>query len=121
MIRQRLHKHGISFKHAFEGIIWSLKTQPNYQIHLLLSFLSMVGAYMYRVSQTELIILIFLIFVGLTIETVNTSIERAADAIDTAIRDDLKQTKDVAAGAMLFFAIGAFIIACIIFLPKIFA
>jgi diacylglycerol kinase len=117
---KRLYKHTISFKHAFDGIIWSLKTQPNYQVHLILSILAVGAGFYYQISYYEFLTIIILISVGLALETVNTAIENAADAIDTSWREDLKHTKDVAAGAMLLFAIGAFIVACIIFLPKMF-
>ena len=33
-------KHTISFKNAFNGLIWALKTQPNYRIHLSLSLIA---------------------------------------------------------------------------------
>ena len=119
-IRHRLHKHTISFKHAFEGIFWALKTQPNYQIHLALAFASLAGAYYYKVTYNEFLALIILIFMGLAIETINTSIEKLADAIDTNFNEHIKTAKDLGAGAMLFFAFGAAITACIIFLPRIF-
>lgn len=76
---------------------------------------------MFRISYYEFLIILILIFVGLALETVNTSIERAADAIDTSWREDIKQTKDAAAAAMLIFAIGSFIISCVVFLPKFFS
>jgi diacylglycerol kinase len=117
-MRNKIHKHGISVRHALEGVAWALKTQPNYQIHIVLSIIALVGAYVYNISQYELLMIILLISVGLAIETVNTSIERAADAIDTQWREDIKQTKDLAAGAMLLFAIGAVVIAGMIFLPR---
>lgn len=119
-IRHRLHKHTISFKHAFEGIIWAFRTQPNYQIHLLLSFLALAGGYYYQITYNEFLLLITLIFIGLAIETINTSIEKLADAVDTNFNEHIKVAKDLGAGAMLFFALGSFICACIIFLPKIF-
>lgn len=118
-MRDRIRKHTISFKHAFDGVVWALKTQPNYQIHAILSLVALYGAYLFQISRTELIIIISLITTGFVIETVNTSLERAADAIDTSWREELKQTKDTAAGAMLIFAIGAVIIAGIIFIPRI--
>ena len=60
------------------------------------------------------------IFIGLAIETINTAVEKLADAVDMNFNEHIKIAKDVSAGAMLFFAMGAFITACIIFLPKIF-
>lgn len=102
-------------------MFWALRTQPNYQIHLFLSILAIGGGFYYQISPAEWMTIIFLIGTGLALETVNTAIECAADAIDTSWREDIGRTKDVAAGAMLIFAITAFILACIIFLPKIFA
>jgi len=112
-------KHTISFKNAFNGLVWSLKTQPNYKIHLSLSLLALALSYWLRISYNELLTIIFLITVGLVIETINTAIEAATDAIDTKIREDIRITKDVSAAAMLIYAIGTIIIAIMIFLPKI--
>ena len=115
-----MKKHTISFIHAFDGLVWAFKTQPNYRFHFFLSFLSMIAGFILKIEHYEFLIILILITVGIAIETINTSIEQTADAIDTKWRNDLKNVKDIAAGAMLFFAIGAFIIAGIIFIPKIF-
>lgn len=115
-----IRKHTISFKHAFEGMIWAFKSQPNYRIHFFLSVLSLFSAYFLKVSYFEFLFILGLITVGLVIETINTAIEEATDAIDTKIREDIKIAKDVAAAAMLIYAIGSAIIASVIFIPKIF-
>jgi diacylglycerol kinase len=73
-----------------------------------------------QISYIEFLIIIFLITVGLVIETINTAIESTTDAIDTRIREDIRISKDVAAAAMLVYAIGATVIAMMIFIPKIF-
>ena len=111
-------KHTISFKNAFNGLVWSLKTQPNYRIHLSLSLLALGLGFLLKISYIEYLIIILLITVGLVIETLNTAIEAATDAIDTKIREDIRITKDVSAAAMLIYAIGATITALIIFIPK---
>lgn len=113
-------RHTISIKHALDGLIWSLKTQPNYRIHLFLSLISLIFSFVYKISYFEFLLILFLITVGLVIETINTGLEQTTDAIDKKIREDIKIAKDVSAAAMLIYAIGAIIIALIIFLPKIF-
>ncbi len=113
-------KHTISFKNAFNGLVWSLKTQPNYRIHLSLSLLALVMGFWLKISYIEFLIIIFLIMVGLVIETINTAIESTTDAIDTKIREDIRISKDVSAAAMLIYAIGASVIALLIFIPKFF-
>lgn len=112
-------KHTISFKNAYNGLVWSLKTQPNYRIHLFLSLLSILIGFYLKISYFEFLLIIFLITVGLVIETINTAIEEATDAIDTKIREDIRIAKDVSAGAMLIYAIGATVMALMIFIPKI--
>ncbi len=118
-MHQIIRQHSISFIHAFHGLVWALRTQPNYRVHILLSLCALVGGWYYRVSYEEFLAIVVLIVVGLVIETVNTAIECTNDAIDTAIRPDIKIAKDVAAGAMLLFAMGSCFVACIIFIPKI--
>lgn len=116
-----LKRHTISFKHALDGLIWALRTQPNYRIHIFLSLLAVIGSIAFRITYMEFLLIIFLITVGLVIETLNTGLEQTTDAIDRKIREDIKIAKDVAAAAMLIYAIGSFIIACFIFVPRIIA
>ncbi len=114
-------RHTISFKHAWDGLVYSLATQPNYRIHLFLSALAITGGFFFRISYSEFIIVILMITIGLVVETLNTGLEQTTDAIDRKIREDIKIAKDVAAAAMLVYSIGAFVVACMIFVPKILA
>ncbi len=116
-----IRKHTISFKHAFEGLFWAFRTQPNYKFHLFFSLLALGGGIYFRISYFEFLILGVLIIIGFSLETVNTAIEETCDAIDESIRPDIKVAKDTAAAAMLVVAIGASIMACVIFGPRILA
>ncbi len=114
-----LKKHTISIKHAFEGMVWAFRTQPNYRIHFALSLLSLLGCWYLKVSYEEFLIIIMLIFIGMMVEAINTAIEATTDAVDKEWREDIKLAKDVSAAAMLILSFGALIIAGIIFIPKI--
>ena len=115
-----IHKHTISLKNAWNGLKWSFKTQPNFIIHFLLSFIAISCGIFFKISYCEFLIIISFIFLGLTIEAINTGIEKTTDAIDRKWREDIKWAKDISAGAMLIFAVGALTISCIIFVPKIY-
>lgn len=114
-----IRKHTISFKHAFDGLVAALSTQPNYRIHLALSLISIVGGIYFKIDYVEFLIIGVLITIGLVVETVNTAIEETCDAIDESIRPDIKIAKDTAAAAMLIFAIGSAVLAGCIFIPRI--
>ena len=84
-----------------------------------MSLISVAAGFYLKISYFEFLLIVFLITVGLVIETINTALEEATDAIDTKIREDIKITKDVSAAAMLIYAIGSALIAAMIFVPKI--
>jgi len=114
-MRELLRKHTISFKNAFAGIGWAIRTQPNFRVHLILSAIALsLGAY-FGITRTEWAIIIFTIVLGLTAEFVNTAIESMTDLITKEWREEAKIAKDVAAGMMLTTAIGAVIIAIVVF------
>ena len=110
-------RHLISFKNAFRGFFWSLKTQPNFKVHLFLSLLSIFFALYFKIEDYKFLTILVLITMGFTIEMVNTAIEQATDAIDKKWREDIGLAKDISAAAMLTFSIGASLIGLYIFLP----
>ncbi len=115
----QLHKHTISFKHAYDGVLWAMRTQPNYRIHIAFSTIAIFLSLTLKISMQEWLMVIFLITMGLVIETLNTGLEATTDAITKEWREEIKIAKDVSAAAMLTFAVGALIIASMIFIPKI--
>lgn len=114
-----MKEHTVSFKNAISGLLWVIKTQRNFKIQLFLSLLSIAGGFYFKITYEEFLVIGVLITVGLVIEVINTAVEEAIDAIHKDWKEAIKIAKDVAASAMLIFSIGAFIIACIIFVPHI--
>lgn len=114
-----IRKHALSIKNAFWGMVWAFKTQPNYRVHFLFSVISLIGCYFLKVSYTEFLLILLIIFIGFMVEAINTAIEETANAIDIKWREDIKLAKDVSSAAMLIFSLGALIIGIIIFLPKL--
>ncbi|MCJ7740720.1 diacylglycerol kinase family protein [Candidatus Microgenomates bacterium] len=116
---QFIRYHHISFKNAFRGLFWAFSTQPNFRIHGFFSILAIVTGFILKITPVEMTILVLTIVFGMGIEMVNTSIEAATDMITTEWREEAKIAKDVAAGMMLLAAIGAVIVALIIFIPRL--
>ncbi len=114
----RFRKHSISIKNALNGILWAYKTQPNYQVHVVLSIIVVAAGVFFNIQMFEWLVLVLTISTGLVIETINTSIESATDAITREWKDEIRIAKDTAAAAMLTHAVGSLIIAGIIFIPK---
>ncbi|MBI5619933.1 diacylglycerol kinase family protein [Candidatus Gottesmanbacteria bacterium] len=118
-MRDALRKHHISFKNAWAGIVWALATQPNFRVHIALSLIALGLARYFNITKPEAIVIIFTIILGLAAEMINTSLECMTDLITTQWRKEAKLAKDVAAGMMLLVAIGAVVVAILIFGPYI--
>lgn len=114
-MREILKKHTISFKNALAGLAWALRTQPNFRVHLVLSAIALGLSWYFRITRTEWAIIIFTIVLGLTAELINTAIESMTDLITKEWREEAKIAKDVSAGMMLTTAIGAVVVAIVVF------
>lgn len=110
--------HHVSFLHALDGIIWAIKTQPNFRIHLVLSGIALSLCWFFQVTSSEFIVIVFTIILGLSAEMINTSLEAMTDLITLEYRQNAKIAKDVSAGMMLLVALGAVVVGSIVFVPR---
>lgn len=114
-----LKRHTISFKYAFSGLWYTIKTQPNLRIHLTIAALVTIAGYLFKLSSLEWIIIVFTFLWVIVSEMINTSIESVVDLITTAKHAEARIAKDVSAGMVLVGAIGSVVVGIIIFLPKL--
>jgi diacylglycerol kinase (ATP) len=112
-----LRRHHISFKNAFAGIWWALRTQPNFRVHLTLASCAIALGLFLQITQVEMVVIVFTIVLGLTGEMINTAMESMTDLITKEYRQEAKIAKDVSAGMMLLIAFGAIGVAALIFIP----
>ena len=109
-----------SFVYAWAGIIRFFRTEHNAQIHLAVTIVVVFLSFFLKINKTETVAVVFAIaFVWVT-EMINTSIEKAMDFITQERHPQIKNIKDMAAGAVLIAAIVAVVIGGIVFIPKIF-
>lgn len=108
----------LSFKYACEGIYHAFKQEQNLKIHLLAACLVVIMGVFFRIQPIEWMILTLTIGGMITVELINTAIERAVDLASTNYHPLAKQAKDIAAAACLFFALTSVVIGLIIFMPK---
>ena len=109
-----------SFKYAFSGISYVLKTSRNFKIQLIFAVTSLMIGFLLQISQSNYVILIATIMSVLILEILNTSIESIVDLVVKKEFSSLaKIAKDTSAGAVLLASINSVIIAVYIFVPKI--
>lgn len=107
-----------SFVYAWNGILHGIGAERNAKVHLIAAMIVIVAGFMTGLSQIEWFIVIILICGMLALELMNSAVERVVDLLTTERHPLAKQAKDLAAGAVLVFAIGSAIIGLILFIPK---
>lgn len=110
-----------SFGFAIQGIKDALKSEPNLRFHFIASILVIGSAIYLKFNLVEITILILTILFVITLELINTLIEKVVDMHSTEISESARVIKDISAGTVLFSAIGSILIGLMLFLPKIFS
>ncbi len=108
-----------SFKYAFTGIKIAFLKEKNMKIHFVMAFLVIIMGIYFKIKTWEWIALIIVISLVISCEMINTTIEELVNLLSPNIRIEAKNAKDIAAGAVLVFAICSLVIGLIIFLPKV--
>ena len=108
-----------SFKYAFKGVFSAIRTERNLKIHISIMILVIIAGIFLKISKMEWIICIILFGLVIGGEMLNSAIETVVDIAMPEINPKAKFAKDVAAGAVLVFAISSAIIGLLIFIPKI--
>ncbi|MFY8126880.1 MAG: diacylglycerol kinase family protein [Chitinophagaceae bacterium] len=109
-----------SIYHAYCGIKYTLLHEKNFVLEMLAAAIVIIGAIVFKSSVTEWLAIVLCIGIVLSLEIVNTAIEKLCNYLSLDFHPSIKIIKDVSAGAVLLFCLVSLVIACIIFLPKIF-
>lgn len=107
-----------SFSYAFAGIKHVVLTERNMRIHLAVALLVIICGFVFSIATYEWLVILLLIGGVFVLEMINSALERVVDLVTKEYHPLAKHAKDIAAGAVLIYAILSVIIGVIIFLPK---
>lgn len=108
-----------SFGHAFSGIFVFFRKEKNGQIQLFFAVLAIVLGFSFQINKLEWIAILFCIGGVLSLEMVNSVIERIMDLLHPEKSERVKRIKDMAAGAVLLFTGIALLVGVLVFGPKL--
>ena len=113
-------KYKEKFLNAFRGLYVVYKTTRHFFIHIAVTLIVLIWGFYFHISGTEWMLLVFAIGFVFVSEVFNTAIEIDIDLTSPEYHPFARDTKDVAAAAVLLSVIVAIIVGMIIFLPRIF-
>jgi len=107
------------FAFAFEGVVESVRGGLNMKFHVFAALCVIILSFLLGLSALEWCIIFLCIGCVIAAELMNTALEHTVDFVSKEYHPLAKKAKDAAAGAVLIISIVAFIIACILFIPKL--
>jgi len=108
-----------SFSYALQGIVYTVKTQRNMQIHVAAATLVLAAAWWLQIPRSDVLLVFFSIGLVFSLELINTAVEAAVDLASPEWHAKAKIAKDASAGAVLVAAILSVGIGIMVFGPPL--
>jgi diacylglycerol kinase len=108
----------MSFVYAGRGFLLLWLTQPNFRIQIAASLCALAFGLLFQIPAVEWLILVITITVVLTVEGVNTAIEKMVDLCQPTRHPSARDVKDLSAAAVLLASTGALIVGVLLFGPR---
>jgi len=108
-----------SFKYAFNGLKTVILDEHNAWIQLAVGLCVIVAGVVFKITTAEWIAVVFATGLVLSLEVINTSVEKLSDFVSPENSEAIKKVKDISAAGVLIGSITAAVIGLIIFVPKI--
>ena len=115
-----LVRYAKSFGHALSGFWYALTHEHNMIIIVTAIIVTTCAGFYYDINNYEWLFCIMAFGTVMATEMLNTAVEALVDLVTTKYHPLAKIAKDACSTATLIFCIVAFIVAIIIFGPKIF-
>ncbi len=106
-----------SFVHAGRGLWIFIRSTHNAWVHVAIFLAAVSLGLFFGISKVEWMVLVLAAGTVLAAEAFNTAIEIDMDLTSPDYHPYARDTKDVAAGAVLITSVAAFIIGLLIFVP----
>lgn len=107
-----------AWKKAFSGIWYSIKTQRNLKVQLVIAIIVIIASIYFKLNIMECMFLTFATMLVIITEVMNTAIEEVVNLCTDKFHPIAKIAKDVSAGAVVLSSLNAVIIAAFIFISK---
>ncbi len=109
------------FRCAFRGLAEAWRCQQNLRIHVLIALAASGLAAFLRLGLAQWAILALTYTMVIAAELFNSAIEALTDLVSPGYHPLARQTKDVAAGAVVVTALGAVAVGLLLFGPPLWA
>lgn len=104
---------------AAHGVAYTFRNEQNFRIQIFLAVVALGAAFIWPLRRYEQIVVMLLVFLVLSMELLNTAVEKFSDLLAPRLHEHIRTVKDVMAAAVLTVSIGALLIGLLIFWPHL--
>lgn len=108
----------VAFRYAWNGVIFFISRERHAPIHIIMSILAVVFGLILNLKTWEWLAILLCIAMVISLEIINSSIERLTDIVSPQFSESAGIVKDLGAAAVLISSCFAAIVGLIIFVPK---
>ncbi len=106
-----------SLRFAFQGLRTVSVHEHSFRVHVLALVALVIVISLLRVTVVETALLLIVTMIVLVLELVNSIFERFIDMVEPRVGAQVRDLKDIMAGAVLITSVGALVIGLIIIVP----
>lgn len=108
-----------SLRIAISGLKITFKKEQSFRIQVFIGLIVILLMFVLKLNPLEKSVLIIVIAMVLSLELINSQIERFLDVIQPSYQPEVKLIKDISAAAVLIAALGAVVVGIVILLPHL--
>ena len=109
-----------SVGNAFRGVIWMLKSERNFQIEVFALLINLFLIVFLKLNTVDAAIILIVSFAVLTLEILNTAIEKVCDIIQPEFDFRIKVIKDISAAAVVLMALASVVVGVLVYWKYLF-
>jgi len=118
-LHKHIGKHLGNYTYAIKGIKIAWEEELNFQIDVYAAAAALFLGWLLSVPAMQMLVLILAIGIVMAVELLNTALEEFCDMVKAEHDPHVGKIKDLAAGAVLLASSAAFVIGCMIFIPRL--
>ena len=107
----------LSVRNAFSGAVFAVRSERNVRIDVSVALLVLSGGIFVGLTTIEWAAVLLCIGIVLSLEVLNSAVERVVDIVSPEFCEPARIAKDVSAGAVLVAAVISVAVGVIIFVP----
>ncbi|WP_304343061.1 diacylglycerol kinase family protein [Chryseobacterium koreense] len=109
-----------SVGNAIRGVIWMLKSERNFQLEVLALLINLFLIVFFKLNTVDAAIILVVCFSVLSMEILNTCVEKICDIIQPEFDEVIKIIKDIAAASVVLMAFASVAVGVLVYWKYIF-